>query len=186
VRDASQRRLAAVPVCGVRRDPPTDASAIVGPARTCSAGAVPASGEGLAAGLKLRTAAASRSRATAAGSLMLASPGEPGTGVPLLLNEKTEGGARTGPNTCRPWPGSARRAFRMGRAKRGGPGTATFASPTTLTSPTSPTPRAAPGEQNGSVSARRVAGGTESVATAGAGLSGPEATRVWAGKENVA
>ena len=40
--------------------------------------------------------------------------------------------------------------------------------------------------QNGSVSARRVAGGPKSVVSARAALLGLEATRVWAGKVNVA
>jgi hypothetical protein len=71
----------------------------------------------LAAGLKLRTAAASRSRASAAGSLMLASPGEPGTGVPLLLNETAACGARTVPNTCRHRPGSGSKAVPLGGAR---------------------------------------------------------------------
>ena len=47
-------------------------------------------------------------------------------------------------------------------------------------------PRASPGEHNVYVSARRVAGRSKSVATAEAGLFDLEATRVWAGKENVA
>jgi len=48
-----------------------------------------------------------------------------------------------------------------------------------------PTPQPPAGEQNASVSALVVAGWSKSVATAGAGLFGLEATRVWAGKISV-
>jgi len=117
-------------------------------------------------------------------ALMRTAQGNRGAGVPLLLNEKTEGGARTGPHTCRPWPGSARRAFRWGRPKGEGKGGAAFDSPRASASPTSPGPVACCRvDRRRSVQARRVAGGSKCVASARAGHFGPEAMRVCAGKD---
>jgi len=77
----------------------------------CFAAGMPASGEGLAARLNPDR----RDEARGLGESAFAEGyggTQPGAGVPLQLNEKTEGGVRTVPNTCRHRPGSARRAFR--------------------------------------------------------------------------
>ncbi len=132
-------------------------------------------GEGLADQLKLLRL-----------PLEVTGPGEPGPGVPLLLNEKLDHGAGLLLNTWKQTTGRMSTAFRLGAALLPGLAPRRLHYQPRLISPMSPTPRALPGEQNGSVSARRVAGRSKSVVRMRAGLFGLEATRVWAGKENVA
>lgn len=76
----------------------------------CSAAGMPAMGEGLAVGLMLRTLSLSKGRKHEAHG-----PGEPGTGVPLLLNEKPDHGAGRRLNTWKPTHGRMSTAFHRRR-----------------------------------------------------------------------
>ena len=135
--------------------------------------------------MMLRTGAASRSGCRARRKHEVRQRGARAKwGLPFNVTIKPVCGVRVAVNTCKRKPHTGRPAFRMGATVGSrGKGGATFATLTAWAPLMSPAPVAfRRGNRNLSVPARRVTGSPESVATAGAGLSGLEVMRVCVGK----